>query len=115
MRLIGLLLLLGLQQPIYYPYADGCKQSIDSGKPLVVFVGHIPTTYVQGAIHAVTPTLEGYPTNCIVVSIPDKGSAYWKATLPATATDSQILASLKTKEVATVVAVPFRQQQHCPT
>lgn len=114
MRLIGLLLLLGLQQPVYYPYADGCKQSIDSGKPLVVFVGHIPAVYVEGAIHAVAPTLEGYPTSCIVVSTPSKGSNYWKATLSATATDGQILAALKTKEVATVVAAPFRQQ-HCPT
>lgn len=99
---------------VFHPYADGCNAALISKTPLVVFVGHIPNIEVKGVVHATVPALEGYPAKCIVVSVPEKGDLYWKATLSANATEKQVLAALITKEVAVVTARPF-QQQHCPT
>lgn len=126
MRTLGVLLLiatgaLGQYQalPVYYSYNDGCKESVRSGKPMVVFVGHVPRVGIGGAVLTTVNTLGNeYPQQCVVVSIPQGGDVLWKATLPITISDVELA-----KEVSRA-AVPFRpvlavQQpraaNYCPT
>jgi hypothetical protein len=74
-------------------YAAACKQAVAENVPLVVFVG-VRNRQVRayGPIGCYSATLTGYTAPCIVVCVPDgKGWLQWRATLPASATNADIL------------------------
>lgn len=92
--------------PVYYDYQRGSREALRTGKPLLVFVGHVPRFSDTTSIHATTPHLEGYPSQCVVVARPKDGTLWWSTTLP-----------ISGKAVSAPVADPFRfvQQRGCPT
>lgn len=82
-------------------YADGAAIALKSGKPLVTFVGCYVTATGDYVV-ASTRVLEGYPAQCIVIAVPDKGYLYWQATLPITATEVDIVKAVSQQ------ALPFQ-------
>jgi hypothetical protein len=77
--------------PTILPYAAASAKAARLGQPLITFVSSQPRAIV-GAIVGRASALDGYPSECIIVSTSD---GYWRATLPATATDAEIAAALR--------------------
>jgi hypothetical protein len=96
-------------------YAQGCALAVQTQKPLVTFVG---TMSARSPLYLVVTCfawgLEGYPQDCIVISIPNGSGATdwnglnWVATLPSNATNEQIMSFLQPqKTMAQPLASPF--------
>lgn len=107
MRTIAVLLLIATgafaqyqAPPMYYRYNEGCAESLRTGKPLLVFVGHVPRVSADGVVHATVNTLgKDYPAQCVVLSVPDSGVNIWKTTLPMTVNRAEIAKAVKPSTV----------------
>ncbi len=64
-------------------------KAIRENKTLVVFVGCEPYK-IEDCLTCVADGLDGYPSSCIVISIPENGKLYWARTLAATEKDVQL-------------------------
>lgn len=87
--LIKAALLLFLAAP---SYSDCYAQAVKEKRPLVVGVGCCPPA--GDWLIVLVRDLEGYKGPCVVVSTPDGGSLYWRATLPPTTGVSEIRAAI---------------------
>lgn len=85
-------------------YKGSLDESVRRGVPLVVFVRCGPFD-VPGAVTCRYDALDGYDAG-VVVAVPDRRvGVAWKATLPPTATQADVLRELG----VTPVRVPFRE------
>lgn len=87
-------------------YDDAYKTALARRVPLVLFVGGMERP-VAGCEVVAVKTLTGYPAACVVVSLPSSDYLAWRATLPATATNADILKEFR-PAVQSAAPVPFR-------
>lgn len=79
-------------------YEQGIRRSLETGAPLVVFVG-TPHRIIAGAVTCRATVLADYPAQCVVVAAPVNGRLVWIATLSIDATDGDISSKLPRRRV----------------
>ena len=98
--------------PARSAYALAFSASLADGRPLVIGVGCQPPS---GDWHRCdTPFLTGYPGPCIVVALPRGGDLFWKATLPAGATDVTVRAALSPAPTIAPISYPVSPSWSAP-
>ncbi len=93
-------IVLAQRQPKKQTYAEASAEAIRRNVPLVVFIGHA-RRHIAGAVSCEVESLTGYSGPCVVVGVPasatgvpgGESAVYWRATLPRSATDAEILAT----------------------
>ena len=99
--------------PVCYNYAEGQAEAKAKGWPLVVFNAcEYRPVYANAVFCATRYTLPGYPEPCIIVTYP--GGEMWKTNLSCHATEQEIHAALKAKEVQAQQPDPFRRIAAAP-
>lgn len=81
-------------------YDKAASEASKGMKPLVVFIG-VDARPIAPAIVCRVQKLPGYNGPAIVVSVPGGDWLLWRATLPATATDAEILSAISLPAGAT--------------
>lgn len=75
-------------------YDDACRQAMQTGKPMVTFVGCQQRQVGQRVVVSVRPgKFAGYPQRCIIVGSPEGGMLAWRKTLPIDASDQEIMSA----------------------
>ena len=90
--------------PKFPSYSIGVREALQSGKPLVTYVGYAPAP-VAGVVVCQADKLAGFDGDCVIIARPDGGQLYWIATLRG----RQPTAAEVQKEVDRPLAVPFAE------
>lgn len=87
-------------------YDSASVLAVQQRKPLITYVGSARHRQISGAVTCATPTLPGY-TPSIVVALPGGEWLNERAVLSANASDAEIAAAMRPRQVSRSVAGPF--------
>lgn len=77
----------------HHSYEHAYKNAVQDQLPQVTFV-NCTVTPIDGTWCCHAGSLEGYPSECVVISVPQGNKMIWLQTLPAKATKADIAAAL---------------------